>query len=107
MFDVLTALHTELHACRRCVEAGYWVEAPPIFAGSATARLMVVGQAPGKVEASQTRPAVQRAGRQAAVSLVGRGRLGRGRVSQHQLHDRHHEVLSWPAPIRPRRPCGE
>ena len=48
-------LHSQIVACRRCVEAGYWVAVPPIVAGPANARLMVVGQAPGKVEASETR----------------------------------------------------
>ena len=48
-------LHSQIVACRRCVEAGFWVAAPPIVAGPANARLMVVGQAPGKIEASQTR----------------------------------------------------
>jgi uracil-DNA glycosylase len=47
-------LHSQLLACRRCVLAGHAVAAPPIFSGPATARLMVIGQAPGKVEASQT-----------------------------------------------------
>ena len=46
---------------------------------------------------------VQRAGRHATVPLAGRGRLGRGAVPRGQLHDRHHQVLPWPAPSRPRR----
>jgi uracil-DNA glycosylase len=43
-----------ISACRVCVAAGYRVWPPPIVAGSTAARLMVVGQAPGKVEASET-----------------------------------------------------
>jgi uracil-DNA glycosylase len=54
MCDTLIALHTELRACRRCVEAGHFIVSPPIFAGSPTARLMIVGQAPGRVEQEQT-----------------------------------------------------
>lgn len=55
MFDSLTALHSELHACRLCAEAGHFIISPPIFAGSPAARLMIVGQAPGRVEQAQTR----------------------------------------------------
>lgn len=55
MVNADSSLRSQIVTCRRCVEAGYWVEAPPIVSGPATARLMVVGQAPGKVEASQTR----------------------------------------------------
>ncbi|MDW8319469.1 MAG: uracil-DNA glycosylase family protein [Anaerolineae bacterium] len=54
MFDALDQLHHHLRACRRCVEAGFPVAAPPIFAGPAGAAIMVVGQAPGRVEAGQT-----------------------------------------------------
>jgi uracil-DNA glycosylase len=54
MFDTLTALQAELHACRRCAEAGHFIVSPPIFAGSLTARLMIVGQAPGRVEQERT-----------------------------------------------------
>lgn len=50
MFATLTALH----ACRRCAEAGHFVVSPPIFAGSPMARVMIVGQAPGRVEQEQT-----------------------------------------------------
>lgn len=54
MFTTLATLHTELHACRRCAEAGHFVVSPPIFAGSTGARLMIVGQAPGRVETERT-----------------------------------------------------
>jgi len=54
MFDTLPALHAELHACRRCAEAGHFIVSPPICAGSPSARLMIVGQAPGRVEQEQT-----------------------------------------------------
>lgn len=55
MFDSLDDLHTHLQTCRRCALAGHFVVAPPIFTGVAGARLMIVGQAPGRVEAGQTR----------------------------------------------------
>jgi uracil-DNA glycosylase len=54
MFATLPALHAELHACRLCANAGHFVVAPPICAGSATGRLMIVGQAPGRVEQERT-----------------------------------------------------
>lgn len=55
MSDARVEFHCQLLACRRCADTGYQVTAPPIFAGPASARLMVVGQAPGKIEAAQTR----------------------------------------------------
>lgn len=54
MFATLDALHADLHACRRCAEAGRFIISPPICAGPATARLMIVGQAPGRVEQERT-----------------------------------------------------
>lgn len=54
MFDTLPSLHAELRGCRRCAEAGHFVVSPPIFAGRAEARLMIVGQAPGRVEQERT-----------------------------------------------------
>lgn len=47
----LNALHAELRRCRRCAEAGYFIGSSPVFSGPASARVMVVGQAPAKVEA--------------------------------------------------------
>lgn len=54
MFDTLPALHAQLRGCRRCADAGHVVVEPPICAGSPTARLMIVGQAPGRVEQERT-----------------------------------------------------
>lgn len=54
MFDTLPSLHAELRGCRRCAEAGHFIVSPPIFAGRAEARLMIVGQAPGRVEQERT-----------------------------------------------------
>jgi uracil-DNA glycosylase family 4 len=45
--DALTALHTEIATCQRCVAAGFIPAAHPIFKGAITCRVMVVGQAPG------------------------------------------------------------
>ena len=50
----LADVHLHLRQCRRCLVAGYPIKGPPVFSGRATARLMVVGQAPGKVEVYET-----------------------------------------------------
>jgi uracil-DNA glycosylase len=52
----LDALHTEMRACRRCLEAGFSIVPGAIFSGPATARVMVVGQAPGVTEVEAQRP---------------------------------------------------
>ncbi len=52
----LEALHARMRACRRCLEAGYPITPGAIFSGPATARVMVVGQAPGITEAEVGRP---------------------------------------------------
>ncbi|RUA17540.1 MAG: uracil-DNA glycosylase [Clostridia bacterium] len=54
MTDELRLVQEQIRRCQRCMLAGYPVQGPPIFSGSAFARLMVIGQAPGKVEAGQT-----------------------------------------------------
>ena len=47
-------MQTELLACRLCQEAGFQVVAPPIFSGPESAQLMIIGQAPGRIENEQT-----------------------------------------------------
>ena len=54
MTDELSLIQEQIRRCRRCMLAGYPAQGPPIFSGTASARLMVIGQAPGKVEAGQT-----------------------------------------------------
>ncbi|MCB0190931.1 MAG: hypothetical protein KDJ65_03205, partial [Anaerolineae bacterium] len=49
----LDALHQELRSCRKCAEAGYFIDSTPVFAGPASAQVMIVGQAPAKVEAGK------------------------------------------------------
>ena len=44
-------LHSELAACRRCLEEGYWIAPGPVFSRGAGAGLMLIGQAPGPTEA--------------------------------------------------------
>jgi uracil-DNA glycosylase family 4 len=59
----LASLHRSLSACRLCAEAGYQIESQPIFSGESAARLMVIGQAPGEVEAPAGQPFSGDAGR--------------------------------------------
>jgi uracil-DNA glycosylase len=47
MFDPIQALQEQIRACRRCAFAH---PVYPVVAGSAKARIMLVGQAPGKQE---------------------------------------------------------
>ena len=51
----LRALHAEMRACRKCREAGFPTVPGAIFSGDASARIMLIGQAPGKVEAFGTK----------------------------------------------------
>ncbi len=43
----LAKLHEEMRRCCRCLEAGYPITPGAIFSGRPSARVMVVGQAPG------------------------------------------------------------
>jgi len=45
-----------MRACRRCLEAGFFIAPGAIFSGFATARVMIVGQAPGVTEVEAKRP---------------------------------------------------
>ena len=52
----LSRMQTEIRACRRCVDAGCILAAAPILRGNATARIMVIGQAPGIAAAERPLP---------------------------------------------------
>ena len=52
----LAALHEEMRACRRCLEAGYPIAPGAVCSGPASASVMVVGQAPGVTETEAGRP---------------------------------------------------
>ncbi len=54
--EALSKLHTEMRACRRCEEAGYSITPGAVVSGPASARLMIVGQAPGSTECESGRP---------------------------------------------------
>jgi uracil-DNA glycosylase family 4 len=58
-----TELQTEMRACRSCALAGYWIQPPAVTQGSATARMMTIGQAPGITEVEAKRPFNAGAGR--------------------------------------------
>ena len=49
-YNTLSDLHNQLSQCRQCLESGYRIESQPIFSGPASARLMLIGQAPGSSE---------------------------------------------------------
>jgi len=52
----LARLHREILACTRCVDAGYLPRAAPVLSGYADNRIMLIGQAPGSVEADRRLP---------------------------------------------------
>src|ERR1700731_3642736 len=52
----VTRLHREIRACTRCVQAGYLTVAGPVLSGYADNRMMLIGQAPGAVEAIRRLP---------------------------------------------------
>ena len=58
----LARLHRRIRACRRCVRAGLLPVARPVVAGSASDRVMIVGQAPGAVEFEAGTPFAGRSG---------------------------------------------
>jgi uracil-DNA glycosylase family 4 len=49
-------LHQQILACTRCVDAGYLPKAAPVLSGYADNRIMLIGQAPGAVEAVRRLP---------------------------------------------------
>lgn len=46
-YPSIEALHEALATCRRCANEGYQIESLPLVSGKQSARLMVLGQAPG------------------------------------------------------------
>ncbi len=58
----LKRLHARIRACKKCVAAGYLEQAAPVVAGSIDDRVMIVGQAPGRVEVVTRTPFSGRAG---------------------------------------------
>src|SRR5437588_10817653 len=60
---VLADLHREIRSCTRCVNAGYLARAAPVLSGHADNRIMLIGQAPGAVEAERRLPFQGRSGK--------------------------------------------
>lgn len=52
----LIQLHSRLHNCRLCLEAGYDIYPRAIFSGGMSAHIMTIGQAPGITEKDAGRP---------------------------------------------------
>ncbi len=52
----LAELHTQIRACLKCQEAGYWIAPGAVVRGAHTAKVMTIGQAPGPTEAVVKRP---------------------------------------------------
>jgi uracil-DNA glycosylase len=59
----LARLHRDIRACTRCVGAGYLPMAAPVLSGYADNNIMLVGQAPGAVEAVARLPFQGRSGK--------------------------------------------
>jgi uracil-DNA glycosylase len=74
-FTALRQLHQAILGCTRCVDAGYLSRAAPVFSGSADNRIMLIGQAPGLVEASRRLP-FQGRSRTALMQWLQRAGLG-------------------------------
>jgi len=69
--DPLLELHEEIRRCRKCPDGGFPIVPRPIFSGPRTAKIMVVGQAPGANEVKTGRPFDGPAGRR-LFSWLGR-----------------------------------
>ncbi len=54
--QLLETLHGKMRVCRLCLDAGYEIYPRAIFSGKVTARMMVIGQAPGITEQKAGRP---------------------------------------------------
>jgi len=52
----LSEMHSRLHKCRLCLDAGYDIFPRAIFSGGIGARIMSIGQAPGITEKEAGRP---------------------------------------------------
>jgi uracil-DNA glycosylase family 4 len=52
----LLSLHAEMRACQKCLDAGYHITPGAVFSGPASARVMIIGQAPGVTECQFKRP---------------------------------------------------
>jgi uracil-DNA glycosylase len=60
----LTQLHSRISHCRSCVESGLLARAAPVLPAAVQSSVVLVGQAPGRVEEGRGRPFSGRAGGQ-------------------------------------------
>src|ERR1700687_3987724 len=79
----LARLHRDILGCTRCVAAGYLAAAAPVLSGYADNRMMLIGQAPGAVEAVRRLP-FQGRSRQALMAWMVRA----GFASEDQVRRR-------------------
>ena len=61
--DVLATLQDEMRECRRCSDVGFPIVPGAILSGEASAKILLVGQAPGATEVATNRPFDGPAGR--------------------------------------------
>jgi uracil-DNA glycosylase len=55
-YSALAEVHQELDSCRLCLEEGYEIYPPAVYAGDEGAKMMIIGQAPGVTEREAGRP---------------------------------------------------
>lgn len=56
LFESLEQAQRQMDRCRLCLEAGHAITARAIYSGKSSARMMVLGQAPGVTEVAAGRP---------------------------------------------------
>ena len=61
-YPSIAALHRATATCKRCAQAGFQIESPPVIHGRAGRRAYLYGQAPGIVEGAAGAPWQGRAG---------------------------------------------
>ena len=71
--QALEALHERLRACRLCLDAGYAIYPRAIFSGGISARILLLGQAPGITETQAGRPFNAGSGKRLFKWLAGAG----------------------------------
>src|SRR5690606_20466516 len=77
----LPVIQSEIRRCSRCVDAGYIPAAHPILRGNRSARIMVIGQAPGVAAAERPVPY------SGATGKTLRAWLGRAGFPDDAFHD--------------------
>ncbi len=82
--DVLATLQDEMRVCRRCSDAGFPIVPGAILSGEASAKILLVGQAPGATEVATNRPFDGPAGRRLFRWL------GRAGFAEDEFRKRHY-----------------